>query len=98
VPLPGRVAKLPAVAARYGVKADFVWPAEQLLQTYELPLAAFVAERSALELDQLVAVTLRPEAGDPASVHIGDVAFRHRTAAEVLATADERPRSSLVAP
>jgi dienelactone hydrolase len=87
-PLPARVAKLPALAARYGMAAEFVWPAEQLLQTYELPLAALVAKRPALHLDRLVAVTLRPETDGPASVHLGKVAFRHRTAAEVLATDD----------
>jgi len=87
-PLPARVAKLPAVAARYGVAADFAWPAEQLLQTYELPLAAFQAQQSALDLDRLVAVTLRPATGDPATVHVGEVAFRRRTAAEIAATGD----------
>jgi dienelactone hydrolase len=87
-PLPARVAKLPTLAARYGVAADFVWPAEQLLQTYEVPLTAFVATQSALDLDRLVAVTLRPEAGGPASVHVGEVAFRHRTAAEALASSN----------
>jgi dienelactone hydrolase len=90
-PLPARVAKLPAFAARYRVPADFAWPAEHLLQTHELPLAAFTDESPALDLQRLATVTLRPEASGPAVIHIGEVAFRQRTNAEIAATGDRDP-------
>jgi dienelactone hydrolase len=87
-PLPARVAKLPTVAARYGVGAAFAWPAEYLLQTYELPLSAFATAQPELDLDRLATVTIRPETGRAAEVHVGEVAFRHRTAGELAATGD----------
>ncbi|HSK22414.1 MAG TPA: hypothetical protein VK906_04525 [Egicoccus sp.] len=86
--LPAGVTKLPALAARYDADTDFAWPAEHLLQTYELPLAALSREQPALDLDRLVAVTLRPQTTGPGGVHIGEVALRHRTPAEISATGD----------
>lgn len=87
-PLPARVAKLPAFAERYRVSADFAWPAEYLLQTHELPLAAFADQVPALELERLASVTLRPEASRPAAIHIGEVAFRQRSSEELGTTRD----------
>ncbi len=87
-PLPGRVGKWPAWSSRYRVTIDPAWPAEHLLQAYEVPLAWFVAEEPGLDLDGLVAVTLRPDRDEAGSVHLGGVAFRSRSAAEVAATGD----------
>jgi dienelactone hydrolase len=87
-PLPGRVGKWPAWSSRYRVTIDPAWPAEHLLQTYELPLAWFAAEQPALDLGRLVAVTLRPDGDEGGSVHLGAIAFRSRSDAEVVASGD----------
>ncbi len=89
-PLPGRVGKWSAWSSRYRVTIDPAWPAEHLLQTYELPLARFVEQAPALDVDRLVAVTLRPDDGVAGSVHLGDVGLRSRSEAEVRATGDDR--------
>jgi dienelactone hydrolase len=89
-PLPARAAKLPAFAARYRLRVDPPWPAERLLQTYELPLAAFVATGSDLDLDRVVAVTLRPSDRRPGTAHLGPVAFRARGETEIAATGDRQ--------
>jgi dienelactone hydrolase len=87
-PLPARTAKLPTFAARYRLRVDPPWPAERLLQTYELPLAAFVTTEPELDLDRLVAVTLRPADHRAGSVHLGTVAFRARSDVEITVTGD----------
>jgi dienelactone hydrolase len=89
-PLPGRVGKWPAWSERYRVTIDPAWSAEHLLQTYELPLGWFTAEEPALDLTRLAAVTLRftGDGGEGGSVHLGEVALRPRTIAEVAATGD----------
>jgi dienelactone hydrolase len=88
-PLPGRVGKWPAWSSRYRVTIDPAWPAEHLLQTYELPLAWFAADEPELDLDQLVTVTLRPDGDEGGSVHLGAMAFRSRSDAELAATGDD---------
>jgi hypothetical protein len=87
--LPGRVGKWPAWSSRYRVTIDPAWPAEHLLQTYELPLARFVAAEPELDLDQLVAVTLRPDGDEGGSVHLGRVTVRSRSEAELAAARDD---------
>jgi dienelactone hydrolase len=87
-PLPGRVGKWPAWSSRYRVTIDPAWPAEHLLQTYELPLARFVVAEPELDLDQLVVLTLRPDGDEGGSVHLGGVAVRPRSEAELAATGD----------
>jgi dienelactone hydrolase len=89
-PLPGRVGKWPAWSSRYRVTIDPAWPAEHLLQTYELPLPWFVEQEPALDVGRLVAVTLWPDDGIAGSVHLGDVALRSRREAEVSATGDDQ--------
>jgi dienelactone hydrolase len=88
-PLPGRVGKWTGWSERYRVTIDPAWPAEHLLQTYELPLAWFVAEEPGLDLGQPAAVTLRPDGDVAGSVHLGEVALRSRTDAEVAVTGDD---------
>jgi dienelactone hydrolase len=89
-PLPGRVGKWTGWSERYRVTLDPAWPAEHLLQTYELPLAWFAAEQPGLDLGRLASVTLRPDGDVAGSVHLGDVAFRSRSDAELAATGDDQ--------
>jgi dienelactone hydrolase len=88
LPLPGRVGKLPGWSSRYRVTIDPAWPAEHLLQTYELPLAWYVEQEPDLDVGRLVALTFRPEDDTAGSVHLGAVALRSRSDAEVSASGD----------
>jgi hypothetical protein len=70
------------------VGAELVRPAEHLLQTYELPLAAFTAVAPELDLDRLAAVRLTPDDAPAGAIHLGDVAFRSRSDAERAAVGE----------
>jgi dienelactone hydrolase len=87
-PLPGRVGKWPAWSSRYRVTIDPAWPAEHLLQTYELPLARFLAQEPELDIARVEAVTLRVDGTEAGAGHLGEVALRTPGDAEHAATSD----------
>jgi dienelactone hydrolase len=87
-PLPGRVGKWPAWSSRYRVTIAPAWPAEHLLQTYELPLAGFVAQEPELDVARVAAVTLRVDGTEAGAGHLGEVALRTPGDAERAATRD----------
>jgi dienelactone hydrolase len=75
-PLPAQLAKAEWVAASPGIEMALATPYEQVDQTFDLPLAAFVVANADFEPGQLATITLLFDGTAAGRIRVDDVGFR----------------------
>ncbi len=75
-PLPAQLAKAEWVAASPGIEMTLETPYERVDQTFDLPLAAFVAANADFDPSQLATISLLFNGGASGRIMVDEVAFR----------------------
>ena len=75
-PLPAQLAKAEWVAASPGLELTLPTPYEQVDQTFDLPLAAFVAANADFEPGQLATIALLFDGAAAGGIRVDDIGFR----------------------